>query len=102
MANKAAREVLARLPGGKYEERVSACFDIIKNRLTVKADEKRRHYEGRTPGAFIPMLLTSGGILDAPMQEAWVTWCKKKGANIAALTERVSLELIRFRSYAYA
>lgn len=50
---------------------------VIANRLQMKAREKTGRYQGRTPGALVPLLLSSGGMLDLQMQVAWMQWSTK-------------------------
>ena len=51
---------------------------MIENRLKMKAREREKaRYQRRSPGAFTLLLLSSGGMLEIEMQDAWRQWAKK-------------------------
>ena len=62
--------------------------------------KKRSRYDGRTPGAFVPLLLSSGGILQTEMKDAWTEWGKKEKHLWKKLASRISLVLIEYRAHA--
>ena len=83
------------------QEGLKKVVEIIAHRLLLKAEEKCRRYEGRTPGAFVPLLLSSGGVLHSEMWEAWAGWASKDSSFRQKITRRVSCLLIEFRAHAY-
>ena len=77
---------------------LQAAKNAIHIRLASKADEKRRHYNGLTPGAFHPVIISSGGSLEKKAQlilEFWQTLMPPQ--NFSALQLALSISLLRAR-----
>lgn len=75
--------------------------EIIAHRLGIKAEEKRRRYQGRTPGQFTPLLISSGGVWEKEMLQAWQTWAKADLRFWPKLVAKMSCILIEYKAHAY-
>ena len=84
-------------PKGKTDK----VLTIIANRLKLKAEEKRRRYQGRTPGSFVPLIISSGGLLDIEMQDAWSAWSKADKNFWSKIVSKISCILIVYRAHSY-
>jgi hypothetical protein len=72
---------------------------VIKQVLDAKAAEKKRHYDGQTPGIFHPFIFSLGGTLSTATQPIMDYWADKLGPTaFKSLQINLGINLLRARA----